>query len=83
MRPPTTEQIINEAIKIYFQKNREVDCYNTPEINELKESGIYQEARKNLMIVDKLREGLYCKHGHTKKEHPNCFNNKKDRGDKE
>lgn len=48
MATPTKEQIIEEATKLYMARNWGLSS-NTPEINELKEEGVYAEAQHDLM----------------------------------
>ena len=45
---PTREEIIEEATKIYMGKNWKISS-NTPEVDELVESGEYREAQHDLM----------------------------------
>lgn len=45
---PTKQEIVAEATRLYFQRNREVG-YNTPEEYELREEGLLREAQIRLM----------------------------------
>lgn len=48
MTTPTKEEITKRAIDLYMQKNHGISC-NLPEVDELKEDGVYQEAQQDLM----------------------------------
>jgi len=50
---PSKQEILAEATKLFFQRNREVACYNRPEVNELQEAGLLVEARNKLMATGK------------------------------
>lgn len=49
MTLPTREEIIAEATKLFHQRN-ETECYNSPELCELREAGLLREAQRKLMI---------------------------------
>jgi hypothetical protein len=48
MVTPTKDEIVEEATRLYMEKNWKVSS-NTPELCELKEGGFYNQARNDLM----------------------------------
>ena len=51
MTTPTRSEIIEKAFEIHQQRNYNVSC-NSPTIEEVKENGIWEEARDSLMRND-------------------------------
>lgn len=58
MTTPNREAIIEEATKIYMQRNHDVSC-NLPEVDELVEGGTYEEARLELMRNEGYAAKIY------------------------
>ena len=57
MTTPTKKEIIEESMKINAERNHSVSSI-TPEIEELQESGVYEEARNKLMRDQENHEFL-------------------------
>ena len=55
MPTPTKEKIIDRSLKLYFSDNP--ISYNQPELDELKESGYYEQAQHELMQTRGPRAG--------------------------
>ena len=58
MTTPTREAIIERAFAIHHSRNHNIN-FNNPEIDELKEDGSYDQAKRELMISEKTQHLTY------------------------